>query len=189
MYSQPSEGVQQVVRVFGAKAREHDPPLVGLPIAIQVAEMEELGAIGHVGPVRVVGNNAGGNQQPLREDGRLVGPPIEIGIFQDEDFVAGLLARKDVRIDFAGGNPQPALGIEVHLDRFGQERLGRPEVDFQTLSQAERLALQLRIGVGNGFQVALRQGGRHDGRDQPRRQDGTETRKPHREIPRLPGEF
>ncbi len=71
-------------------------------------------------------------------------------------FCAGL----DLRIGFAAGDPEPAGGVEVHLDRLGQQRIGGEEVDLEAVGDLKRLALDLRIGIGH-LGVALGTEGRH----------------------------
>ena len=46
----PIEGMDDVMRVFGAEAAEHDPPRVGMPRVLRVGKEQQLGAVGHVAP-------------------------------------------------------------------------------------------------------------------------------------------
>src|SRR5262249_13314165 len=116
----PAKGVDNVMRVLGAEAGENDPRLVGFFAGLARGQVDELGAVGDIGAA-VAGFDAGGDQQAVRENGRLVGLAVAVGVFEDDDLVVGDLARLDLRVDLAGGNPQPALGVEVHLDRLGQQ--------------------------------------------------------------------
>ena len=84
----PPQGVQDVVGVFGAEAREDDAGRVGLAVAVGVFEVQELGAVGHVGTA-VAGLDAGGDQQPAGEDGRRVGPAVVVAILDDQHLVVG----------------------------------------------------------------------------------------------------
>ena len=46
----PPQGVEDVMRILGAEAREDDAGPVGLAVAVGVLEVEELGAVGHIAP-------------------------------------------------------------------------------------------------------------------------------------------
>ena len=145
----PAERVDDVVRVLGAEAGEDDaascrPCRPGL----RRGQVEQLGAVGDVGAA-VAGLDAGGDEQAVGEDGRLVGLAVAVGVFEDEDLVVRLLARLDLRVDLARRDPEPALRVEVHLDRLGEQRVGGEEVDLEPRRDDERLALELRVGVGD----------------------------------------
>ena len=55
---------------------------VGLAVAVGVLEVEQLGAVGDVGPA-VARLDAGGDQQAVGEDGGLVGLAVAVGVFED----------------------------------------------------------------------------------------------------------
>ena len=93
----PAEGVDDVVRVFRAEAGEHDPPCVGLAVAIGVGEVEEFRAVGHV-DAAVARQHGGRHQETVGEHGVGVGPSVAVAILQDGDRVVGHLARPDLRI-------------------------------------------------------------------------------------------
>ena len=61
---------------------------VGLAVAVGVVEVEQLGAVGDVGAA-VAGLDPGGDQQPVGEDGGLVGLAVAVGVFEDHDLVVG----------------------------------------------------------------------------------------------------
>ncbi len=111
--------------------------------------MKQVGAVGDV-DAAVAGLEAGGDQQAVGEDRHLVGLAGALGVFEDDDLVVRFLAGLDLRIDLAAGDPEPAGRVEVHLDRLGQQRVGGEEVDLEALGELQGLALQLRVGIGNG---------------------------------------
>ena len=150
------------MRVLGAEAREDDARLVGLAVAVGVLEVQQLGAVGDVGAA-VARLDAGRDQQAVGEDGGLVGPAVAVAVFEDQDLVVGDLARLDLRIDLGAGDPEPARGVEVHLDRLGDQRVGREQVDLEAVGDDERLALDLRVGIGDreGCPLPVGAGDRH----------------------------
>ena len=57
------------------------------------------------------------------------------------------LAGLDLGVDLGAGDPEPPPGVEVHLDRLGQERVGGEQVDLEPLGDLERRPLGLGVGV------------------------------------------
>ncbi len=152
----PTKRVQNVVRVLGAEARQHDAADVGLAVAVGVLEVQQFGAVGHV-DAAVARLDAGGNQQTVGKDGGLLGAAVAVGVVEHQNLIVRFLARLDLRINLAAGDPQPALSVEIDVDRLGQQRIGGVQVDLEAVGDLKRLAFQLRIGIGDDFQVALRQ--------------------------------
>ena len=150
-----------MVRILGAEAREDDLRLVGLAVAVGIAKVNQFGAVGDVGAA-VAGNDAGRDEQPVGEDGRLVGFTVVVGVGEHQDLVGGDLPRLDLRIDFARRDPQSPLSIEVHLDRLRHERIGGPQVHLEPFRDDERLAFDFRIGVGDVLEFALSERGLRD---------------------------
>ena len=166
--------MQNVVRVFGAKPREHDPPLVGLAIAVGVGQVQQLGAVRDV-RAAIAGGHAGGDEQAIGKNSGLVGLAVAVGVFEHQHLVVRLLAWGDLRIDLARGHPQASGRIEVDLNRLGQQRIGRVEIDLEPIGHDERLPLDLGIGIGNVAQVILSAGRRSQGEGQ--RGDGEQGKK------------
>ena len=110
--------------ILRAKAGHHDPPIVGFAVAIRVLQVEQLSALADI-DAAVTRLDSGGDEQVVGEHGRLVRLPIVVGVIKNDHLVRRHLAGKDLRINLRTGHPQPALGIEVHLDRLGQERVLR----------------------------------------------------------------
>src|SRR5262249_56922549 len=84
----PAEGVDDVVRVLGAESGEQNAFLVGLAAGLRRREVDQFGAVGHVGPA-VARLDAGRNQQAVGEHGGLVGLPVAVGVFKNDDLVVG----------------------------------------------------------------------------------------------------
>ena len=145
----PAERVEDVVGVLGAETGEHDLGLVGLAARLARLEVDQLGAVGDIGAA-VARGHAGRDQQAVGEDGGLVGFAVAVGVLKDDDLVVGLLARLDLRVDLAGGDPKPALRVEVHLDRLGEQRVGRVQRDLEALRDDERLAFDLGVRIRDG---------------------------------------
>ena len=111
--------------------------------------------------------------RPIGEDGGFVGMARVMRVFEDDDFVVRPLAGKNLRIDFAGGEPEAAAGIEIHLDRLGQHRVGGPKLDVETVGDLQGLALELGVGGRDVFDFLLGEcvGG---GRGEASREQGEE---------------
>ncbi len=165
----PPERVEDVVRVLGAEPGEDDAAAVGLAVAVGVAEVEQLGAVGDVGAA-VAGLDAGRDEQAVGEDGGPVGAAVAVAVLEDEHPVVGLLAGRDLGIHLGADDPEPSLRIEVHLDRLGQHGVGREQVDLEPLGHLERLPLDLGVRVGDLAQPALGERGRGDRQGQQDRQ-------------------
>ena len=154
----PTRTVDVVVGVFGAEAAEDDAALVGLAVAVGVAEVEEFGALGDVGAA-VAGRDAGGNEQAVGEDRGFVGAAGASGVFEDDDLVGGGLAGLDLRINLGAGDPEAAGRVEVHVDRFIQQGIFGPERDLKGVVDGEG-----RRGLRREFGIEItRAQGRHGG--------------------------
>jgi hypothetical protein len=84
--------------------------------------------------------------------------PVPVAVFDHQDLVGRWLPGGDMGIDLAAGDPESPLGVEIHLDRLRQQRVGRVEIDFKPVGNLERASLEFRVGVGDVFQVPLGQG-------------------------------
>ena len=150
--------VDDVVGVFRAKAGEHDPPRVGLSVTIGVGEVEKLRAVGDV-DAAVAGLHGGGHQEAVGKDGAGVGPPVTVAIFEDRDRVVGDLTRPDLGIHARRRDPQPALGIEVHLQRLRDQRIGSEQIHLIAVGHLHRRQFRRGVGRGDVFEAALGQRG------------------------------
>ena len=143
----PAERVDVVVRVLGAEAAEDDAALVGLAVAVGVAQVEEFGALRDVDPA-IAGGEPGGDKQAVGEDRGFIGAARAGGIFKDDDFIGGSLAGLNLRINFGASDPEATLWVEVHLDRFIEQGIFGPERDLKGLVDGERRD-RLRRGFGD----------------------------------------
>jgi hypothetical protein len=113
---------------------------------VGIAEEDKIGAVGNI-HAAITGRNARWNEKSVSIDRGFVGAAFTVGVFEDDHLVVLRLARFDLRVGFAAREPKSAGGVEVHLDRLGEERVGGEEVDLETVGDLERLALDLRIGI------------------------------------------
>src|SRR5206468_4078274 len=150
----PAQRVQDVVRVLCPKTAQHNPLALGPAGVLCIRKVHEIGAVGDVGTA-VAWIDAGGDEESVGEHGRLVGAALALAVFEDNNLVVRLLPRLDLWIDLAGGDPQTARGIKIHLNRLGQEGIGGEEIHFEPVSDLKRPAFNLGIGIGNGSEVAL----------------------------------
>ena len=126
-----------------------DGLLVGLAVAVGVLQVQESRCCWRRRRRRRRGTTPVGMSSPSAKTVRLVGLAVAVRVFEDDDLVVRLLPGLDLRIDLAAGHPQPALRVPVHLDRLGEQRIGGEEVDLEARRDDERLAFDLRIGIGN----------------------------------------
>ncbi len=150
----PLKSMQDVMRILGAEPRKNDPRAIGLAVAVGIAEMQQLGAVGDI-DAAVAWSNSRGDEQAIGKDADLVRFAYAARVGKDQNLVVGFLPRFDLRIDFGRRHPKPAGGIEVQLNRLGQQGVGREKVDLESGSHLERLAFQLGIGIGDFLEFAL----------------------------------
>ena len=94
---------------------------------------------------------AQGNVDVVCEGRAFVGFAIAVGVFENHDFIIGLLTGIDVRIRRRAGNPHAAFGIPTHLDGtrdLGELFFAGKEVDFKTRIDIEG---GLLVGWGHPF--------------------------------------
>src|SRR5438128_2061199 len=101
----PMKGVNEMIRVLCPKAGKHDPLLVRFAITIGIFEIEQLGALPHINPT-IARHDASRDEQAVREHRGFVCMAISFGVFENEDFVVGDLARLDLRVNRGAGNPK-----------------------------------------------------------------------------------
>ena len=121
----PAERVQEMMRVFGAKAGEDDSLLVGFksPLVSLKCNSSVLAATKQ--PPASSGMTPVGIKSPSANTCDLSACP-SVGL-KDEDLIGRWLTRLDLRIDLARSRCQSALGVEVHLDRLVHLRIAGPE--------------------------------------------------------------
>ena len=147
----PAQRMQRVVGVLGAKPGKDDLLFVRAPVAIGIAEMQELSTLRHIRP-SIARLNARGNEQAIGKDRCLVGLAIPSGVLQHDNFIIGHLPGLDLRINRGRGHPQPTFRIKVHLDGLGQLRIFCKERDLNARHGVElwnRLRLEWCLGNGH----------------------------------------
>ena len=182
----PSQRVDQVVGVFGTETAEHDFLDIGHTIAVGVRVMQQFGAGRDVRAALLVRRHAGRDQQTFGKNRALFGNAVAICIFQHDNFVVGDLARFDLRINLAAGDPQPPARIEIDLDRFAEIGIRRIQVHRRVIRQFHRSHFRDRVRLGDVGQVTLRKRGeranRAGGNDRGKRCCGD---KRHRKTSRV----
>lgn len=84
----PAEAVHELVRVLATETGEHDTPRVGFVVAIGIAEVDQMRLLADVDSV-VAAKDGGGEIEAFDEDSALVGLAVVVGVFEDDDAVAG----------------------------------------------------------------------------------------------------
>ena len=146
----PHEGVQDVVGVLRAEPGEDNPPRIGPAIPVGIAQVHHLGGVGHVSSATIVRQHRGGNQEVVGENDSLVRPPVSVGVFKDDDFIARPGTRHDVRIDRARRDPQSPPRIPVHVDRVLDHWLGSEQRDCEFRGNLQLPAFVLGVEGVNG---------------------------------------
>ena len=97
-----------------------------------------------------------------------------VAVLDDQDLVIGDRAGLDLRVDLRAGDPEPARGVEIHLQRLGDQGVGREQVDLETVGDRERLTLDLGVRIGDRERGALSEGrGLGAGHNQDGKEDNT----------------
>ena len=138
-----ADGVRLVVRVGGVHAGEQAFLPVGLAVAVGVADVPDVGGLDEDHAVLV--ELEAGRAVEAVEEGRgledLAGLRVEI---QDDELVEDLGRRGGLRVGRPAGDPEAALGVEVHLhrvDELGDRGLVGDELDLHAFGGGEVLEL------------------------------------------------
>ena len=155
-----ADGVRLVVRVGGVHAGEQAFLPVGLAVAVGVADVPDVGRLDEDDAVLV--ELEAGRAVEAVEEGRgledLAGLRVEI---QDDELVEDLGGRGGLGVGRPAGDPEAALGVEVHLhrvDQLGDDRLVGDELDLHAFGGGEVLELVDAAEVGDRF-LAVRGNG------------------------------
>ncbi len=116
--------------------------------------MEQLGAVNDVGTF-VPGQDARRNQQPIGKNGCLIGDAVAVGVIENENLVVCLLARFDVWVDFARRQPEPTVGIKVHLNWLRDFGIRRVEIYLKSIGYHKRRQLVVNFCRWDVLQVSL----------------------------------
>ena len=122
--------MQNVMRVLRSKSRKDDARTVGFAVAVGVAKVQQFGAVGDIDS-SVARSNSRRNHQPVGKDTDSICLSCSLRIGNYQDLVIGFLSRLDLRIDLRRGHPQIAGGVEVYLNRLGQQRVRREQIDLE----------------------------------------------------------
>ena len=145
------------VGILDAETSQEHLPLVSLPVAIGVAQKDDVVPMLDDRAI-LIRQHAFGDGEPVREDARLLDAGGE-GMVEDDDLVTGLrpierfggggvFVRVD-RILQAGARPSPAMLVEDEHDEL--PHLGAflsDELDLKAFRQVEELLLLLRGTAG-----------------------------------------
>ena len=137
----PGEAVEQLVPVFEAEAGEHLGLLVRDVVAVRVTHEPEMRGLAHV-HAAVPDQQGGGERHAVGEDGHLVGPAVAVGVLEDLDAVAALLAGLGAeRILIELQHPQASALVEGHRDRVDHLGLAGEETHLEAGRDDERFLL------------------------------------------------
>ena len=131
----PGEVVECVVGVLATETGEDDFAFVHFAVAIGVGEVGEVGFFGAIDTAIAIEHEGERNVEVIGPSGAFVGFAVLVCVFEDDDFIARLLAGVNVGIGNRGGNPKAAVFVPAHLDgagHFGEVFLGGEAVDFET---------------------------------------------------------
>ena len=148
-----ADGVRLVVRVGGVHAGEQAFLPVGLAVAVGVADVPDVRRLDEDDAV-LVKLEAGRAVEAVEEGRRLedlAGLRVEI---EDDELVEDLGGRGGLGVARPAGDPEAALGVEVHLhrvDELGDDRLVGDELDLHAFRGGEVLELFDAAEVRDGF--------------------------------------
>ena len=139
------EIVGGVVSVGGSDAVDQDFAVIGDVVTVGVLEENDVGLAGDQDSA--VPEFEGERTVDFCELGDAVGVAILVVVVQDEQGVVHFLNRIPFRIGRPGGDPEAALGIDVHLngiDQVGEFALVGEQVGFKALGDGKMLRGLLR---------------------------------------------
>ena len=148
-----ADGVGLVVRVGGVHAGEQAFLPVGLAVAVGVADVPDVGRLDEDDAV-LVELEARRAVEAVEEGRRLedlAGLRVEV---QDDELVEDLGRGRGLGVGRPAGDPEAALGVEVHLhrvDELGDDGLVGDELDLHAFRGGEVLELLFAAEVGDGF--------------------------------------
>ena len=126
------------------EAGEEDAPLVGLAVAVGVAQVEHVRGAGDDQPP-LPGHDAVGEGEPFGELRPPVHPPVAVGVLEPRDPAdRGLALARARGIPAILGDEQPPALVERHRHRAHDERFRRHQLQPQAGLQSERLPRLLR---------------------------------------------
>ena len=157
-------GADRVVAVFNAEAGEGELLEVGNIVAVGVFEKEDIRGLANV--ASAVGEfDSGGEVESLREDGRLIGSAIVVGVFENDDLVVGGIARFELGVGPGAGNPEAAFGIPSHVDRVGEHGIGGEEIGFVAGQEFKVFQFRSRVVIVHQGEISALEVARLDAFD------------------------
>ena len=116
----PPQRMQNMMGILRPEPRQHNFPEVRLAVAINILEVKQFRTICDIRPA-IAWLDARWDQQPVRKHRRLIRLAIPIHVLEHDDLIIRLLPWCDLRIDLRRRDPEPPPGVEIHLDRLGQQ--------------------------------------------------------------------
>jgi len=153
----PGKVVEGVVGIFTAEARENDLAVVHFTVAIGIGEVGEMGLFRAEDAAVAIENEGERDVEVIGPGGTFVCFAVLVGVFEDDDFVARLLAGVDVWVGDGGGDPEAAVLVPAHLNgagHFGEVFFGGEAVDFEARVDFEGLQF---VGGGEEFVGSARE--------------------------------
>ena len=144
----PGEVVKRMVGVLTAESGEEDLAVIHFPVAITISEVGQVRFFRAIHAAISIKDERERDVQVSGPGGALVGFSILVGVFENDDFITGLLSGIDVRISHGGGNPEASAIVPTHLDgagHFGEVFFGSETVYLETRVDFEGFEF-----VGNG---------------------------------------
>ena len=138
----PLEAVHERLDVLGPEAGEDDLLLVGHPVAVGVAGVQDVRGHRDEDP-SVVGQHARRPRQVVDEDRAPLVDAVAVAVFEPADVAGGRVL--GVRISAHLGRVDPAVGVVDDAHRVGHDRLRGHRLEAEPLVQAERLQGGIRF--------------------------------------------
>ena len=103
----PAERVDHLMGVTGAEARKDHPPLVGVAVAIGIAQVNQLASKLADVDSAIAQCQAGRHEQSLGKAVELVGAAVAIGVFANQDVIVGRRSQESTADSSAHKVPTP----------------------------------------------------------------------------------
>ncbi len=163
----PAQPVQGVMSILGSKPGEEHLPLICLAVSIAIMKVEKLFPVGDIGPSIPIREYSTRDDKLIIVDRGFVRPPVLIRVLENKNAVTGILIHIQLGVGFATGDPEPAFSVEGDLSGLGEERVGSPEVHFESFRDLERGFFQFRVGWRDLLQAPLGTDWKTGSREEP----------------------
>ena len=131
----PSEVVKGMMGVLTAEASEEDLAVIHFPVAITISKVCQVRFFRAIDAAISIEDERERDVKIVGPGGAFVSFSILVGVFEDDNLIAGFLAGIDVRIGHGSGNPEASAVVPTHLDgagHFGKVFLGSETIDLET---------------------------------------------------------